>query len=124
MFEAFRLGGWGMYPTAIAGALLLGAAIRFARSPDPARLPLVRSLSILVALVGALGFTSGVIHCFTACADAPANELPMWVVAGTGESLCNVALALVALVAGRVATSVGHHRAARTGAQLVDPHAR
>jgi hypothetical protein len=122
MLEAFRLGGWGMYPTTVAGVILLVTAIRYARSSDASSLPLIRHLSILTALVGTLGFVTGVIHAFTACGGAPANELPYYVVIGTGESLCNVALAMVMLVAARAATAIGAHRGRGTGAALVDPH--
>jgi len=122
MLEAFRLGGWGMYPTTIAGLILLVTAIRYARNTDASALPLIRHLSILTAFVGTLGFVTGVIHAFTACGDAPVNELPYYVVIGTGESLCNIGLALVLLVMARAATAIGAHRSRGTGASLVDPH--
>jgi len=123
MLEAFRLGGWGMYPTTIAGVFLIVAAIRYARTSDRAALPLIRQLSILTALVGTLGFVTGVIHAFTACGGAPAGDLPYYVVIGTGESLCNVGLALVLLVMARAATAVGTYRS-RGAISLVDPHAK
>ncbi len=124
MLEAFRLGGWGMYPTTIAGVVLVATALRYAKTSRAEALPLIRQLSILTALVGTLGFITGVIKTFTSCGGAPASELGNFVVVGTGESLCNVGLAMVMLVMARIATSVGTYRSARTGAQLVDPHAR
>ena len=122
MLEAFRLGGWGMYPTTIAGVILLVTAIKYARTSDQSALPLIRHLSILTALVGTLGFVTGVIHAFTACGGATQNELPYYVVVGTGESLCNVGLAMVMLVMARAATAYGTYRSRRGGAALVDPH--
>jgi len=125
MMEAFRLGGWGMYPTLIAGVLLVTMAIRYARKPEREVPPLLRQLSILTALVGTLGFITGVIHTFIACGGAAPNEIPIYVVVGTGESLCNVGLALVMLVAARAATSYGAYRSGSRGpATLHDPHAR
>jgi hypothetical protein len=125
MMEAFRLGGFGMYPTLVAGILLVVTAVRYARKPEHDSRPLIRQLSILTALVGTLGFITGVIHCFIACGSAPVNEIPIYVVVGTGESLCNVGLALVMLVAARAATSFGTYRSGSRGpATLHDPHAR
>jgi hypothetical protein len=122
MMDAFRLGGWGMYPTTLVGLILFVTAVRFARSGDRATLPLIRHLSILTALVGSLGFVTGVIKTFISCSGASPSELPMFVVVGTGESLCNVGLALVVLVMARIATSVGIYRGTQSGASLVDPH--
>jgi hypothetical protein len=123
MMEAFRLGGWGMYPTLISGIFLFVTAVRYARSSDGAALPVIKHLSILTALVGSLGFISGVIKTFTSCGGASPSEIAGFVVAGTGESLCNVGLAMIALVMARIATSVGSYRARKPGASLVDPHA-
>lgn len=125
MIDAFRLGGFGMYPTAIAGLVLVVTALRYAARPDRATRALARSLSILVALVGVLGFTTGVIKCFISCGSASPSDIPTFVVVGTGESLCNVGLALVLLVFSRIAISFGTYRAGgSTAAELADPHVR
>jgi hypothetical protein len=127
MGEAFRLGGWGMYPTLIAGVVLVACALGYAVRPDARRFRIVRNLSVLTFLVGALGCTSGVIKAFTSSGDADPRELPGLVVVGFGESLCNIGLALVALVMAWIAASVGAYRsgsAARSPAEIVDPHAR
>lgn len=125
MMEAFRLGGFGMYPTLVAGVLLVASAIRYAHKPEHEAPPLIYQLSVLTALVGTLGFISGVIHTFIACGQASPNELQNFVVVGTGESLCNIGLALVMLVMARIATSLGAYRwGSRGPAALHDPHAR
>lgn len=127
MGEAFRLGGYGMFPTAIAGLVLVAAAIRYARTPDARRLHLVRCLSVLVALIGTLGTTSGVIKAFLAAGSADPREMPGFVVTGIGEAANCIALALIMLVAGWIATSIGAYRRGAGkpggGAELADPHA-
>ncbi len=125
MTDAFHMGGFGMYPTLVAGILLVITAVRYARKPERDALALIGQLSILTALVGTLGFISGVIHCFVACGSASPSELQNFVVAGTGESLCNIGLALVMLVIARIATSYGAYRSgSREPVALHDPHAR
>ena len=128
MGEAFRLGGWGMYPTAIAGLVLLAAAVQYARSPEPRRMHLVRCLSVLTALVGALGFVAGVIKTLLGAAQGAGGdprELAGWVVQGVGESLNCIGLTIGMLVMSWLAASVGAYRAGGRragGAELADPH--
>ena len=122
MLDAFRLGGWGMYPTLAAGVILITCAVRYARTCDAAALPLLKHLSILTLMVGSLGFITGLIKTFTSCGNASPTELQNFVVVGTGESLNNVGLALVSLVIARTAIAVGAWRARSSGASLVDPH--
>jgi len=128
MFEAFRQGGWGMYPTTIAGLFLVGAAARYAMRPERRRLAIVRTLALLTLLVATLGFVTGVIRTFTSAAGVDAHELGGCVVAGVGESLNNLGLGLVLLVIATLATVVGRLRsgapAGTSGAELADPHAR
>jgi hypothetical protein len=117
MGEAFRLGGWGMYPTTIVGIVLVATALRYAIAPDAARSLLVRRLSFLTFLTGCLGFTVGVIKSFRAATETPASELGNVVVTGVGESLHNVALALVLLAITGIAMAIG---TARRGASATD----
>ena len=127
MGEAFRLGGFGMYPTLVAGLVLVAAAIQHARAPDARGARLVRSLSVVVALTGTLGTVTGVIRSLLAAGSADPRDLPVYVVQGVGESLHCIALALMLLVAGWIAASVGASRrgphASGGGGELADPHA-
>jgi hypothetical protein len=116
MGDAFRLGGWGMYPTAIAGLVLIFCALRYASAPDAMRALVVRRLSILTFLAGALGTCAGVIK---TCTHAQLGD----VVVGIGESLNCVGLALMTLVIAGIASTIGAARKAAPDAELTDPHA-
>lgn len=122
MLDAFRLGCWGMYPTLIAGLLLLFFALRYARTPEPTRLRTVRHLGVLVVLTSTLGFVTGVIKTCTSVTPELGYDLGMVVVIGVGESLVNIGAGLVWLVMATIVTTFG---AARTpSAELADPHQR
>lgn len=117
MGEAFRLGGWGMYPTAIAGLVLIFCALRYASTPDAMRALVVRRLSMLTFLVGALGTVAGVIKSCTSAEPALLGS----VVIGIGESLNCLGLALVTLVIAGIATTIGAARRGANSAELADP---
>ena len=122
MLDAFHLGGWGMYPTLVAGLILMYSAFQFARHPDPARLRVVRCLGVLVVLTSTLGFVTGVINTCTHVTPDLGPDLGMTVVIGVGESLVNIGAGLVWLVLATITATVGASRARSTGADLADPH--
>lgn len=124
MLDAFRLGGWGMYPTLIAGLILMFSAIQFARHPEAARLRVVRFLSVLVLLTSTLGFVTGVIKTCTSVTPELGPDLGMTVVIGVGESLVNIGAGLVWLVMATIVTTYGAARSRNSGAELTDPHSR
>ena len=74
MLESFRLGGFAMFPTALFGALLLGAALRYARTPDARFIPLQVALAILTLATGALGFVTGLIASTTHLGEEQAER--------------------------------------------------
>lgn len=117
--DMFQIGGWGMYPTTLFGLITIAAAAGYAMRPEPTRLAVIRGLSMLTLLSGALGFVTGCIRTWTAAGAADPKELPKLVVTGTGESLANIALALSALTVAWILTTFG---AARAPASLADPH--
>lgn len=130
MSEAFRLGGWGMYPTLIIGLLLAFAAVRFAVRPERHRLTLIIWMQVLTMLVGILGFTAGLIRAslLVGRGTQPADSL----IQGFGESLHNVGLALCLVVMAGIAGAIGLARRKRGAAaggsgsgsdSLVDPFA-
>ena len=113
MGEAFHQGGWGMYPTALFGLLLLAASIRYAFSPDKRFVPLQVSLGIITLTSGGLGFVTGMIKSLSAIGEVTAEQRWIWLL-GMGESLNNVALALLLVTVGSIAAGVGAMRIART----------
>lgn len=116
-----------MYPTTLAGIVLLIAAALYAAHPDRRRMHLVRCLSVMTLLVSCLGFVTGVINAFTSIGDSTLPDIGKVVVTGVGESLMNIGLGLCMLVLAWIATSIGAARsrasATSVGAELADPHA-
>lgn len=126
MGEAFRLGGWGMYPTLFVGIVLVLAAGRFAMASGRARLAPIVGLGVLVALTSTLGFVTGIIKTTLAAAQMnDLNERGGTIVQGFGESLNNIAFGLCLLVLATLAVCIGLARgkaAKPAGAsELVDP---
>ncbi|MDI1481600.1 hypothetical protein [Polyangium sp. y55x31] len=122
MGEAFRLGGFGMYPTLFFGIILFGAAIGYARNPGKGRLLLPAVLAILTLTAGFLGFFTGIITTLSYAASevvdpaARAFDLDQFVrvvAMGTAESLHNVCLALAMNVIGGIVVAVGAYRRGR-----------
>lgn len=112
MREAFHMGGWGMYPTAFFGVLMIGISIRYALQPDKRYVPLQVSLGIMTFLAGALGFVTGLIASFSHLDQVPADH--KWIsLLGVGESLNNVALALALIQTAMLAIAVGAYRLSR-----------
>lgn len=113
MLEMFRMGGFGMYPTALFGFLMLGAAVRYAQKPETRWLPLQIALGVLTLSTGALGFVSGIITTTQHLEEVPADKMSLIEAIGLGESLHNVALAFGLVAFATLAASVGSLRLAR-----------
>ena len=74
MYEAFQMGGWGMYPTLIAGLVLVLTSVRYAVDPQARWVPLMLSLGSLTLVAGGLGFVTGVIRTTMALAEVPGSR--------------------------------------------------
>jgi hypothetical protein len=111
MCEAFRNGGWGMYPTLFFGLLTILAAFAYGRRPERALLGLSGSLGLLTLLAGTLGFVTGVIKTLMTIEKVPPEKRWIWLL-GTGESLNNIGLALVLLIISALLVTFGAFRLA------------
>jgi hypothetical protein len=119
MQEAFRLGGWGMYPTTFIGLVLLAAAVQYMRQPNARRWLVLRHLNVLVGMSALLGFVAGCINTFTHVE----GDKPWIAIIGVGESLVNVGLGLCMLILARIITALGAARDGESASELVDPTA-
>jgi hypothetical protein len=111
MAEAFKLGGWGMYPTLVFGILFLGSAIWYAVSPERRRLLLPGVMSLVTLGSGFLGFFTGLIATANGAAEMP-NAANVAMI-GFAESLHNVCFALTWFVLSGLVLAVGAFRAGR-----------
>lgn len=112
MVQLFREGGWGMFPTLAFGLLLLLVAARYAMRPERRFVPLLLGLGTVTLASGALGFVTGLMATFRYIGGVPASERYIALI-GVGESLVNVAFALVFVVLAATAASVGAWRLSR-----------
>jgi hypothetical protein len=111
-----------MYPTTIAGLVLIVTALRYAMAPDAARALVIRRLSILTLITGCLGTVVGVMKTFLHATDLPASDLGGVIITGIGESLHNLALSLCMLAVGAIGASIGAaRRTAKDGDELIAP---
>lgn len=114
--DSFRMGGWGMYPTALFGLVLLSVAARYALKPDTRWVPLQIALSVLTLATGMLGFVTGLIVTTTNLAGLPPAKVIPIAAAGFGESLTNVGLALGFIAVAALAICAGAARRAPVAA--------
>ncbi len=113
LMDHFQEGGWGMFPTLVFGVLLLAVAVGYARRPERRLVPLLLGLGTLTMSAGALGFVSGLITTCACISQVQAAETTTIALQGLGESLNNVAFALLFVVVAAIAASVGALKIAR-----------
>ena len=92
----FQQGGLGMYPTAVAGLVVLGAAVCYGLSNNKRWLRVVLSSAVLTLICGSLGFVMGVIRSIQVGTQFPTDQHYL-IVQGIGESLHNLSLAFTCL---------------------------
>lgn len=128
MQDAFRLGGWGMYPTLFVGCILVFAAGRFALHPARGRLAPIVGLGVLTTFVSILGFVTGLIKTMTAAGELEVFKQGSLIVVGIGESMHNIGLGLVLLVLATIGVVIGLARRpvshSRGASELIDPLSR
>jgi ABC-type phosphate/phosphonate transport system permease subunit len=113
MKDAFIAGGFGMYPTLLAGLALLIASIQYARRPERRYVPLLLALGLFTLLAGSLGTITGVMTCLHYYVGPVGGQDPMFIAAGVEEALHNMALALLLSVLSALFASVGAWRLSR-----------
>lgn len=112
----FEAGGWGMYPTAIFGFLLVASSVLFLLRPERRFVLLMLSLGAVTLGSGLLAFTMGLVTTFHYLHMVePAKQLVI-AAAGCAESLHNVVLALVLINITGMLAAVGAFRASRGAA--------
>jgi hypothetical protein len=111
MQEAFVAGGPGMIPTLVFGLILTCAALLYAVRPEKRFVPVQISLGILTLASGSLGFVAGLIKSFSPIPHPPPGDSFLFI-AGMGESLNNVALAVGCIALAALAATVGTLRLA------------
>jgi hypothetical protein len=116
LFDRFHDGGWGMYPTLAFGILLLGVAVKYAVSPERRFVPLLVALNVATLVSGGLGFVTGVIVTANALSSAGMTQPTNVSFFGVGEALNNVAFALLLVMCGTMAATVGAWKLSREGA--------
>jgi hypothetical protein len=121
MFEFFRDGGWGMYPTLIFGVGLVAAALIYSARPERRFVPLLISIGVMTVGSGILGFSMGVINTFRYAAKSVPPEQHSLVLQGFAESTNNVVFALIFVVMSALIASVGAGRIARGYAAITAP---
>ena len=112
LYDAFREGGWPMFPILLSGLLLFLAAARYAMRPEARRVPLLWALGIVTLLWGGAGFTLGMIKTLGAMGQVPPEQRYI-VLIGLGECLNDVALALLLVLLGSMTAAVGAWRRSR-----------
>lgn len=110
--EAFRLGGWGMWPTLVFGLLMLGVAALYAVRANPQLSSLVRTTKWMTFVSGCLGFVTGLIRSCLFISNVTAEERFL-VIIGFGESLVNIAWALGLIMMAMIIAAVGTWRIAQ-----------
>lgn len=116
----FRDGGWGMYPTALFGFLLIAAGVRCVIRPERRLVPLLLSLCAMTLGSGLLGFATGLINTFHYLPRVSDVSQRFTIAAlGCAESLNNVVLALILVVLASVlaAVAAARHALAATAAE-------
>jgi hypothetical protein len=108
-FKTFIIeGGWGMFPTMIFGAFLVGGSVLYLIRPEKkAVLPVLLCFAALVLGSGVLGTTMGLINTLHYVTKDGVEERMRIFGVGTAESLNNMVLAFILLVKGMLLTTVG-----------------
>lgn len=104
-----QMGGVFMWPVLVFGLATLAAALRYAAAPEHTRGRQTLALGVLTVLSGCAGTSLGFVMTLTAMGRVPAEDRFIAMI-GLGESMCNVALALVLVTFAALVVAVGTWR--------------
>ena len=107
MSDFWMAGGWGMYPTALFGVMLVAAGVAYALFPERRFVPLLVSLGIVVFGAGVLGTVTGFTTTFRYIEKVPVDQQHTITLLGISESLNNLILAFIFIVLSTLIASVG-----------------
>ncbi|WP_225414464.1 hypothetical protein [Stigmatella hybrida] len=113
MLDFFVAGGWGMYPTLLAGLGLLTTSFQYARRPEKRYVPLMTALGLFTLIAGGLGFVTGFMVCLYSYAGMEVPRNPTLLAFGLHEALHNIVLALLLGMGAALLASVGAWRLSR-----------
>jgi hypothetical protein len=115
LWEHFRDGGWGMFPTLVFGLFLLGVAARYALAPRPRDVPLLISLAVLTFVSGGLGFVTGIMTTFHFVAEGglKGDAATAITLQGVSESLNDLGFALVLITLATMGAALGAWKLSR-----------
>jgi hypothetical protein len=114
MGEFMQMGGIVMWPTLAFGLLAVFAAWRYAAQPEATRSRQALAAGLLTVVSGLAGTTLGAIMTLTHMGGVQADKQFIALI-GLGESLCNLALALMLCTVAAALGVVGAFRS-RAGA--------
>lgn len=113
MSNFFRDGGFGMYPTALFGFLLVAAAVVLALRPERRFVALPVALGVATVTSAVLGTAMGIINTLRFAAAQPPAEQGKLVQLGCAESLNVVVLGFILATLAALLAAIAAVRAAR-----------
>ncbi len=116
MGQFFLEGGFGMFPVLLFGCLFVAAAVLQALRPDRKLWQLLEGLGAMTVGAGVLGCSMGIISTGSYISRVAPGEQLQIALAGVAESTHNIVLAMVLLIIGAIAASVGGFRISRRAA--------
>lgn len=108
----FAAGGPPMVPVALLGVLLLAASVLFVLRPEPRMARVTLTLGLVTFAAGLLGAVIGVCLSLHYIPRVPAEKQLAVLALGIEESLHDVVLALMIVVAAGLVVAIGHLRRA------------
>jgi hypothetical protein len=115
----FESGGFGMYPVAIFGFVLVASGVLLMLRPERRLVPIVACAAVLTLGAGLLGTAVGIVNTLHYVHTLPAGDRLDVTAVGCAESLHNLVLALMLVTATGILALVAAVRASRAPAAAV-----